>query len=203
MNGKHTLPADIRRTNVAIITQELAAAGIELPPQHRRRGEAGDHTTADFDLCAKPALHARRRCRAALRRCGRACDAIANGYQYGKAGVSKPSLAKLGGTVACFMADRDMAPRRFGNQHHRGRTRPWEKAAREYPARCFGRGKRAYGSAAPGGADRGRAAAGAGRGGARGLCECGGGKGAHLRRVQGGGRSSHSLHGPQRAAAAM
>ena len=34
MNGKHTLPADIERTSMAIITQELAAAGIELPPQH-------------------------------------------------------------------------------------------------------------------------------------------------------------------------
>lgn len=45
--------------------------------------------------------------------------------------------------------------------------------------------------------DRGRAAAGAGRGGARGLCECGGEQGAHLRRVQGGGRSGHSRHGPQ------
>ena len=30
MNGKHTLPADIERTSMAIITQELAAAGIEL-----------------------------------------------------------------------------------------------------------------------------------------------------------------------------
>ena len=45
MNGKHTLPADIERTSMAIITQELAAAGIELPPQHA----AVIHTTADFD----------------------------------------------------------------------------------------------------------------------------------------------------------
>ncbi len=29
MNGKHTLPADIERTSMAIITQELAAAGID------------------------------------------------------------------------------------------------------------------------------------------------------------------------------
>ena len=28
MNGKHTLPADIERTSMAIITQELAAAGV-------------------------------------------------------------------------------------------------------------------------------------------------------------------------------
>ena len=49
-----------------------------------------------------------------------------------KAGVSKPSLAKLGGTVACFMADGDVARAAQEN----GTTRAdaaMEKAAREYP----------------------------------------------------------------------
>ena len=49
-----------------------------------------------------------------------------------KAGVSKPSLAKLGGTVACFMADGDVARAAQEN----GTTRAdaaVEKAAREYP----------------------------------------------------------------------
>ena len=48
------------------------------------------------------------------------------------AGVSKPSLAKLGGTVACFMADGDVARAAQEN----GTTRAdaaMEKAAREYP----------------------------------------------------------------------
>lgn len=72
MNGKHTLPADIERTSMAIITQELAAAGIELPPQHAAVVKRVIHTTADFDyaqsLCFTPTpLHA------AWRRCGRAC----------------------------------------------------------------------------------------------------------------------------------
>ena len=49
MNGKHTLPADIERTSMAIITQELAAAGIELPPQHAAVVKRVIHTTADFD----------------------------------------------------------------------------------------------------------------------------------------------------------
>ena len=49
-----------------------------------------------------------------------------------KAGVSKPSLAKLGGTVACFMADGDVSRAAQEN----GTTRAdaaMEKAAREYP----------------------------------------------------------------------
>ena len=49
MNGKHTLPADIERTSMAIITQELAAAGIELPPQHAAVVKRVIHTTADVD----------------------------------------------------------------------------------------------------------------------------------------------------------
>ena len=72
MNGKHTLPADIERTSMAIITQELAAAGIELPPQHAAVVKRVIHTTADLIMrkaCAsRPTpLHA------AWRRCGRAC----------------------------------------------------------------------------------------------------------------------------------
>ena len=63
MNGKHTLPADIERTSMAIITQELAAAGIELPPQHAAVVKRVIHTTADFDyaqsLCFTPDAVAR------------------------------------------------------------------------------------------------------------------------------------------------
>ena len=154
MNGKHTLPADIERTSMAIITQELAAAGIELPPQHAAVVKRVIHTTADFDyaqsLCFTPDAVARGV--AALRQ----GVPIVTDTNMAKAGVSKPSLAKLGGTVACFMADGDVARAAQEN----GTTRAdaaMEKAARE----------------------------------------CGGEQGAHLRRVQGGGRSGHSRHGPQ------
>ena len=107
MNGKHTLPADIERTSMAIITQELAAAGIELPPQHAAVVKRVIHTTADFDyaqsLCFTPDAVARGV--AALRQ----GVPIVTDTNMAKAGVSKPSLAKLGGTVACFMADGDVA----------------------------------------------------------------------------------------------
>ena len=121
MNGKHTLPADIERTSMAIITQELAAAGIELPPQHAAVVKRVIHTTADFDyaqsLCFTPDAVARGV--AALRQ----GVSIVTDTNMAKAGVSKPSLAKLGGTVACFMADGDVARA----------DAAMEKAAREYP----------------------------------------------------------------------
>ena len=97
MNGKHTLPADIERTSMAIITQELAAAGIELPPQHAAVVKRVIHTTADFDyaqsLCFTPDAVARGV--AALRQ----GVPIVTDTNMAKAGVSKPSLAKLGGAV--------------------------------------------------------------------------------------------------------
>ena len=120
MNGKHTLPADIERTSMAIITQELAAAGIELPPQHAAVVKRVIHTTADFDyaqsLCFTPDAVARGV--AALRQ----GVPIVTDTNMAKAGVSKPSLAKLGGTVACFMADGDVA-----------RAAQENGTAREYP----------------------------------------------------------------------
>ena len=65
------------------------------------------HTTADFDyaqsLCFTPDAVARGV--AALRQ----GVPIVTDTNMAKAGVSKPSLAKLGGTVACFMADGDVA----------------------------------------------------------------------------------------------
>ncbi len=120
MNGKHTLPADIERTSMAIITQELAAAGIELPPQHAAVVKRVIHTTADFDyaqsLCFTPDAVARGV--AALRQ----GVPIVTDTNMAKAGVSKPSLAKLGGTVACFMADGDVARAPSATRCF---TRPW------------------------------------------------------------------------------
>ena len=166
MNGKHTLPADIERTSMAIITQELAAAGIELPPQHAAVVKRVIHTTADFDyaqsLCFTPDAVARGV--AALRQ----GVSIVTDTNMAKAGVSKPSLAKLGGTVACFMADGDVARAAQEN----GTTRAdaaMEKAAREYPGAVLAVGNaptallRLEAPVADG------AAAGAGRGGARGV----------------------------------
>lgn len=130
MNGKHTLPADIERTSMAIITQELAAAGIELPPQHAAVVKRVIHTTADFDYAQSLRFtpDAVARGVAALRQ----GVPIVTDTNMAKAGVSKPSLAKLGGTVACFMADGDVARAAQENGTTRAEA-AMEKAAREYP----------------------------------------------------------------------
>ncbi|MFQ7002560.1 MAG: precorrin-8X methylmutase [Ruthenibacterium lactatiformans] len=132
MNGKHTLPADIERTSMAIITQEYG--GRRVPPRHAAVVKRVIHTTADFDyaqsLCFTPDAVARGV--AALRQ----GVPIVTDTNMAKAGVSKPSLAKLGGTVACFMADGDVARAAQEN----GTTRAdaaMEKAAREYPGACW------------------------------------------------------------------
>ena len=107
MNGKHTLPADIERTSMAIITQELAAAGIELPPQHAAVVKRVIHTTAEFDyaqsLCFTPDAVARGV--AALRQ----GVPIVTDTNMALAGINKKILASFGGEAHCFMADLDVA----------------------------------------------------------------------------------------------
>lgn len=131
MNGKHTLPADIERTSMAIITQELAAAGIELPPQHAAVVKRVIHTTADFDyaqsLCFTPDAVARGVAGAAAGR------AHCNGYQYGKSGrqQAQPGEARRHGGM--LYGGRGRGPRRAGKRAPRGRDAAMEKAAREYP----------------------------------------------------------------------
>ena len=107
MNGKHTLPADIERTSMAIITQELAAAGIELPPQHAAVVKRVIHTTADFDyaqsLCFTPDAVARGV--AALRQ----GVPIVTDTNMALSGINKRSLHGLGCEAYCFMSDADVA----------------------------------------------------------------------------------------------
>ena len=49
---KHSLPGDIERTSLAIIARELAARGIEIPPEHQAVVHRVIHATADFDYAA-------------------------------------------------------------------------------------------------------------------------------------------------------
>ena len=49
MTPQHHLPADIERTSMGIITAELAARGLEIPPENAAVVKRVIHTTADFD----------------------------------------------------------------------------------------------------------------------------------------------------------
>lgn len=130
MREEHRLPADIERTSMRIITQELAARGIELPPSSDVVVKRVVHTTADFDYAENLRFTpgAVQKGVAALR-CG---VPIITDTNMAKAGVSKPSLAHLGGEVHCFMTDEDVA-RQAKAQGTTRAAAAMEKAAREYP----------------------------------------------------------------------
>ena len=100
---KHSLPGDIERTSLAIIARELAARGIEIPPEHQAVVHRVIHATADFDYAANlrftPGAAARGA--AALAAGG----TIVTDTNMALAGVSKPALARLGGAAFCYMAD--------------------------------------------------------------------------------------------------
>ena len=110
-------PAAIERRSMEIISAELAERGIVFDERNAAVIKRVIHTSADFDYAEN------------LRFSPGAVDAgvaaladgatIVTDTNMARAGVSKPSLAKLGGKVACFMADEDVAQA----AHDRGTTR--------------------------------------------------------------------------------
>ena len=128
---KHERPADIERTSMDIITQELADLGIELPPDEAPVIKRVIHTSADFDYAKNLVFtpNAVPLAQEALRRGGMT---IITDTNMAKAGVSRVGLEKLGGQVLCFMADPDIAQR----AKEKGSTRAvaaMQKAAQAYP----------------------------------------------------------------------
>ena len=131
MKTRHTLPGDIERTSMSIIAAELAARGIVLPPENEAIVKRVIHTTADFDYAQTLRFtpEAAERGQAALRR----GTPIVTDTNMAKAGISKPSLEKLGCTLHCFMAEPEVA--RMARE--RGITRAavsMEYASQEYPS---------------------------------------------------------------------
>lgn len=104
MNG-HMKPADIEKRSFAIITEELG--GRTFPEGVAEVVKRVIHTSADFDyadnLCFSP--DAVEQAKAALE----ASAAIVTDTNMALAGISKPTLAKLGGRAVCLMADEDVA----------------------------------------------------------------------------------------------
>ena len=104
MNG-HMKPADIEKRSFAIITEELGGRTfLESVAEVVKRVI---HTSADFDyadnLCFSP--DAVEQAKAALE----AGAIIVTDTNMALAGISKPTLAKLGGKAVCLMADEDVA----------------------------------------------------------------------------------------------
>ena len=104
MNG-HMKPADIEKRSFAIITEELG--GRTFPDGIAEVVKRVIHTSADFDyadnLCFSP--DAVEKAKAALE----AGATIVTDTNMALAGISKPTLAKLGGKAVCLMADEAVA----------------------------------------------------------------------------------------------
>ena len=118
MSLAHTRPADIERTSMAIIRQELEEQGLTLP----EGAEASVvqrviHATADFDFAKT--LHftpdAAQRGVEYLRRGG----VIVTDTHMACSGVSRAALERLDGRAVCYMADPDVAQ----EARRRGTTR--------------------------------------------------------------------------------
>ena len=103
MTPQHHLPADIERTSMGIITAELAARGLAIPPENAAVVKRVIHTTADFDYAEN--LRFTPGAAAAGVAAMRAGAVVITDTNMALAGITKPGLAKLGGQALCFMAD--------------------------------------------------------------------------------------------------
>lgn len=99
-------PSDIENNSMQIIAAELEERGITLSPETERVIKRVIHTSADFDYAetltfTKDAVD-------------RGVEALASGVpivtdtNMAKAGVSKPALANVSGSVDCFMTHPDV-----------------------------------------------------------------------------------------------
>ncbi len=107
MIPQHHLPADIERTSLSIITTELEALGLTPPPETAAVVKRVIHTTADFDYAKN--LRFTPGAVAAGVAALRAGTPIITDTNMALSGISKPALARLGGSALCYMADPEVA----------------------------------------------------------------------------------------------
>ena len=130
MTLQHHLPADIERTSLAIITEELNQMGLISPENTAPVVKRVIHTTADFDYARN--LHFTPGAVAAGIAALRSGTPIVTDTTMALAGISKPGLAKLGTTALCYVADPEVA----AAAKQQGTTRAVaavHKAAAAYP----------------------------------------------------------------------
>ena len=106
-NPQHHLPADIERTSLSIITQELAALGLTPPPETEAVVKRVIHTTADFDYARN--LRFTPGAVAAGIAALQAGTPIITDTNMARSGISQTALTRLGSTALCYMADPEVA----------------------------------------------------------------------------------------------
>ena len=107
MTPQHHLPADIELTSLSIITAELEELGLTPPPEVAPVVKRVIHTTADFDYARN--LQFTPGAVSAGVAALRAGTPIITDTNMALAGISKPALARLGGSALCYMADPEVA----------------------------------------------------------------------------------------------
>ena len=136
---KHTLPSDIERTSMGIITEELAEKGYSFPEEQMAVVKRVIHTSADFDYAENLCF--------VNDPVARGIEALKNGAHIttdttmAYSGISKIALRALGGEAHCYIADPEIARAAKEN----GTTR--SVASMQYAAELFPEGIFAVGNA--------------------------------------------------------
>ena len=130
MTPQHHLPADIERTSLSIITAELDAMGLAPLPETAAVVKRVIHTTADFDYARN--LRFTPGAVAAGVAALQAAASIVTDTNMALSGITKPGLARLGGTALCYMADPEVAALAKANSTTRA-VASMQRAAAEHP----------------------------------------------------------------------
>ena len=100
-------PMDIEKRSFEIITEELGERVRAMDPEEFPVIRRVIHASADFDY-ADNLVFTGQAVRRGVEALAAGCDIVTD-TQMAKAGINKNILAKLGGTVHCFMSDEDVA----------------------------------------------------------------------------------------------
>ena len=100
-------PMEIEKRSFEMISGILESEGVALDPENELVIKRVIHTTADFEY-VKNLVFSERAVSIGIEALKNGCDIVTD-TQMAKSGISKTTLAKLGGEVHCFMSDEDVA----------------------------------------------------------------------------------------------
>lgn len=100
-------PMEIEKRSFEIISGILESEGVALDPENELVIKRVIHTTADFEY-VKNLVFSEHAVGIGIEALKNGCDIVTD-TQMAKSGISKTTLAKLGGEVHCFMSDEDVA----------------------------------------------------------------------------------------------
>lgn len=107
MEYKHLLPADIERTSMKIIEEEIAERGIVVSEEDMPVVRRVIHTSADFDYGTN--LEFTENATSKGIEIMSSSVTIVTDTNMALSGITKPTLKKLGGEAFCFMAEPEIA----------------------------------------------------------------------------------------------